>query len=84
MNKVLLVTGGASGIGAATARVAAARGYDVAINFRSREAQAFALAREIERAGVRARAVQADVSVPADVERLFATVDGGDHRRPAR
>jgi NAD(P)-dependent dehydrogenase (short-subunit alcohol dehydrogenase family) len=75
MNKVLLVTGGASGIGAATARLAAARGYDVAINFRSREAQAFALAREIERFGVRAKAVQADVSVPSEVERLFATVD---------
>jgi NAD(P)-dependent dehydrogenase (short-subunit alcohol dehydrogenase family) len=75
MNKTLLITGGASGIGAATARIAAARGYDVAINFRSREGEALALAEELRRTGVRAIAIGADVSNPEEVERLFATVD---------
>jgi NAD(P)-dependent dehydrogenase (short-subunit alcohol dehydrogenase family) len=75
MSKTLIVTGGASGIGAATARIAAARGYDVAINFRSREQQALALVEELRAAGVRAVAIRADVSIAADVERLFAVTD---------
>jgi NAD(P)-dependent dehydrogenase (short-subunit alcohol dehydrogenase family) len=75
MSKTLIVTGGASGIGAATARIAAARGYDVAVNFRSREAQALALVEDLRCSGVRAVAVRADVSSPSDVERLFAVTD---------
>ena len=75
MKRTLVITGGASGIGAATARIAAAKGYDVAINFRSRERQALALADELRGAGVRAFAVRADVSVAADIERLFSVVD---------
>ncbi len=75
MKRTLIVTGGASGIGAATARIAAARGYDVAINFRSRQQQALALVEELQGSGVRAVAVRADVSVPMDVERLFAVTD---------
>ena len=75
MRRTLVVTGGASGIGAATARIAAARGYDVAINFRSREPQALALVDELRGSGVRAVAVRADVSIPADVERLFSVTD---------
>ncbi len=75
MSKTLIITGGASGIGAATARLAAAKGYDVAVNYRSREAQARALVEELRRSDVRAVAVRADVSRPVDVERLFAVTD---------
>ena len=54
MSKTLLITGGASGIGAETARRAGARGYRVAINYRSRDAQAKAVVADIEAAGGRA------------------------------
>ena len=75
MERVLLVTGGSRGIGAETVRLAAARGYAVAVNYRERADAARALVEEIESAGGRAVAVQADVANPRDVERLFATVD---------
>jgi NAD(P)-dependent dehydrogenase (short-subunit alcohol dehydrogenase family) len=71
----LLITGASSGIGAATARLAAARGYSVAVNFLRNESDAAALAGELRAAGGRAIAVQADVSIEADVVRLFQTVD---------
>jgi NAD(P)-dependent dehydrogenase (short-subunit alcohol dehydrogenase family) len=73
--KILLVTGASRGIGAATARLAAAQGYDVAVNYMSDKAAADAVVAEIEAAGRRAAAVQADVGVEADVERMFAAVD---------
>jgi NAD(P)-dependent dehydrogenase (short-subunit alcohol dehydrogenase family) len=75
MNQVLIVTGGSRGIGAATATLAAARGYDVCVNYLHRLDAAEAVVREIERIGRRAIAVQADVAVEADVLRLFQTVD---------
>ena len=75
MERVLLVTGGSRGIGAETARLAAARGYAVAVNYRERADAAQALVEEIESAGGRAVAVQADVADARDVERLFAAVD---------
>ena len=75
MSGVLLVTGGSRGIGAATARLAAERGYAVAVNYRSNGAAADAVVEAIISAGGRALAVQADVSVEADVERLFSTID---------
>jgi NAD(P)-dependent dehydrogenase (short-subunit alcohol dehydrogenase family) len=73
--KSLLITGGSRGIGAATARIAAARGYAVCINYRSRSGEAEALMREIEAAGGRAVAVQADIAVDADIARLFEVCD---------
>lgn len=75
MRNVLIVTGGGRGIGAATARLAAARGYAVCINYVNDATTAAALAAEIRAAGGTALAVQADVGVDGDVLRLFATVD---------
>lgn len=71
MSKTLLITGGASGIGAETARRAAARGYDVAINYRSREAQARAVVADVEAKGVRAIALPGDMAREADIARMF-------------
>jgi NAD(P)-dependent dehydrogenase (short-subunit alcohol dehydrogenase family) len=72
---VLLVTGGARGIGAATARLAAARGYQVVVNFRTDTASAESVVRDVAAAGGTAVAVQADVAAEADIIRLFADVD---------
>jgi NAD(P)-dependent dehydrogenase (short-subunit alcohol dehydrogenase family) len=71
----ILVTGGSRGIGAETARLAAQRGYAVCINYRSSRAAAEAVVHGIESAGGKAIAVGADVSVEADVMRLFETAD---------
>jgi len=70
MAKVMLVTGAGRGIGAATARLAARRGYKVCVNYLRDRAAAEKLASEIG-----ALAVPADVSSEADVVRLFKTVD---------
>jgi len=74
-NKVLIVTGGGRGIGAATARLAASRGYSVCVNYASNRAAAEAVVAKIERGGGRAIAVQGDVSSESEVVRLFETVD---------
>jgi short chain dehydrogenase len=70
-NGVLLVTGGARGIGAAVSRLAGRRGYQVAVNYRTRASAADAVVREIEELGGRAVAIGADVSRETEVERLF-------------
>lgn len=75
MSDVMIVTGGSRGIGAATARLAAARGYAVCVNYLQNETAANAVVNEIESDGGRAIAVAADVSAEADVVRLFETVD---------
>jgi NAD(P)-dependent dehydrogenase (short-subunit alcohol dehydrogenase family) len=72
---VVLVTGGSRGIGAATARLAANRGYSVVISFLSNQSAADDVADDIVRRGGVCLAAQADVSLEADVERLFTTVD---------
>jgi NAD(P)-dependent dehydrogenase (short-subunit alcohol dehydrogenase family) len=72
---VLLVTGASRGIGAATARMAASRGYAVCVNFRANAAAANDVVAAITSAGGRAIAVQADVAVESDVVRLFETCD---------
>jgi NAD(P)-dependent dehydrogenase (short-subunit alcohol dehydrogenase family) len=73
---VLLVTGGSRGIGAATARLAAARGYAVGVNYRQNRAAADQVVTAITAAGGRALAVGADVASDEDVIRLFDTVEG--------
>jgi NAD(P)-dependent dehydrogenase (short-subunit alcohol dehydrogenase family) len=75
MTRAILVTGGSRGIGAATAVAAAQRGYDVCFSYREAVARAKEVASQIEAAGRKALAVQADVAVEADVLRLFATLD---------
>ncbi|MBM3520309.1 MAG: glucose 1-dehydrogenase [Alphaproteobacteria bacterium] len=72
MTKVLLITGGGRGIGAAIARKAATDGYRVAINYRDDRDRAEALVAEIEKAGGRAISIAADVSSEDEVKRLFA------------
>lgn len=75
MSPILLVTGGGRGIGAATARLAAARGWDVAINCTRAVAAAEAVAAEVRDLGRRACVVPADVADEAQVLAMFATVD---------
>jgi NAD(P)-dependent dehydrogenase (short-subunit alcohol dehydrogenase family) len=75
MNRVIVVTGGSRGIGAATVRLAAERGYAVCVNYRDNREAAEAVVSLARRNGARAIAVAADVAVEADVVRLFATVD---------
>ncbi|WP_412027179.1 SDR family oxidoreductase [Deinococcus yunweiensis] len=74
MTPVLLITGGSRGIGAATARLAAQVGYAVGLSYRQDAGAAADVVQGIEAAGGRALAVQADVGVEADVERLFSAV----------
>lgn len=74
---ILLVTGASRGIGAATARLAASRGYDVCVNYRSNKDAAARVVADVEAAGRRAISVQADVAVEADVVRLFDACDRG-------
>jgi NAD(P)-dependent dehydrogenase (short-subunit alcohol dehydrogenase family) len=72
---VLLITGGASGIGAETARRAAKQGYKVAINYRTRDAQAIGLAADIAAQGGEAIALPADMANEADIVRLFTETE---------
>jgi hypothetical protein len=74
-DKAALVTGASRGIGAATARLAAARGYRVAVDYLRNADAAAAVVAEIARQGGEAIAVQADVSVETDVQRLFHEID---------
>lgn len=72
---VILITGGSRGIGAATARLAAAQGYNVAISFVSNEAAALTVAADVRAAGRQALAIRADSADPKEVARLFAEID---------
>src|SRR4051812_17263563 len=67
----MIVTGGSRGIGAATARLAAERGYAVCINFVSNEQAALGVVDEIRDRGGRAIAVHGDVAKESDVVHLF-------------
>ena len=75
MTRNVLITGGGRGIGAATARLAAERGWAVAVNYVGNSLTADEVVRAIRAAGGTAVAVQADVSDEAQVLRLFEQVD---------
>jgi len=75
MSEIVVVTGGSRGIGAATALLAAERGYDVCVAYRQRADAAEAVVAGCVERGVRAIGVRADVSVESDVVELFSTVD---------
>jgi NAD(P)-dependent dehydrogenase (short-subunit alcohol dehydrogenase family) len=75
MNKVLIVTGGSRGIGAATAMLAAEQGYDVCVNYLQNQEAANSVVNSIEQRGGKAIAVSADVASESDIIQLFDTVD---------
>lgn len=72
MNQVMLITGGSRGIGAATALLAAKRGYSVCINYRQNQAAAESVVAALQRTGAKAVAIAADVAVEDDIVHLFA------------
>ncbi|MGA9543152.1 MAG: SDR family oxidoreductase [Candidatus Sulfotelmatobacter sp.] len=71
----LIVTGASRGIGAAIAKLAAGRGFSVAVNFSTGKAEAEVIAEQIIAAGGRACAIQADVAREEDIVRLFETAE---------
>ncbi len=73
--KILLITGGSRGIGAATARLAARQGYDVAINYVGNETAAKEVVAEIEKNNARGIAIQGDMAKEADIRKMFEAVD---------
>ncbi|GAB7530147.1 SDR family oxidoreductase [Pseudomonas sp. 3A(2025)] len=75
MEKVLLITGGSRGIGAATALAAATQGYRICINYLSDHAAAERVCSQVRALGAQAIAVQADVSNEDEIIRLFARID---------
>ncbi len=77
VERVLVVTGGSRGIGAATAKLAARElGWAICVNYAGNREAADKVVAEIEAAGGVASAVQGDVSKPEDIQRIFAHADG--------
>jgi len=68
---VLLIAGGSRGIGASTARLAGARGYDVAVNYKSNSNAAASVVDAVKATGGKAVAIQGDMAIEADIERVF-------------
>jgi NAD(P)-dependent dehydrogenase (short-subunit alcohol dehydrogenase family) len=75
MAKVLLVTGGSRGIGAAVCRLAAKEGYAIALNYQRDKGAAESVARDCRAQGVACETMQGDMAVEADIERVFAEID---------
>lgn len=72
---VVLITGAGRGIGAETAKLAAAQGYDVAVNYKTDAASAAAVVEAAKAKGAKAVAIQADMAVESDIERMFKETD---------
>ncbi len=75
MDKVIVITGGSRGIGAATALLAAQQGYRICINYLTDEPAALRVLEQVRELGAVAIAVRADVSIEDEVIRLFNRVD---------
>lgn len=75
MKPVMLITGASAGIGAACARIAATRGYDLALNFRSDERGANAVAEECRASGADVLLCRGDVSDPEAINDMYACID---------
>jgi NAD(P)-dependent dehydrogenase (short-subunit alcohol dehydrogenase family) len=71
MKKTIVITGGSGGIGAASARLSAARGWNIAFNYASNAEGASRTVADIEAAGGKAIAIKGDVAVESDVVALF-------------
>ncbi len=74
-SRLVLITGGSRGIGAESALLAAQKGWDVVITYRSRTAEAELVVEKIQNLGRRALAVKVDVAKEQDIYELFNTVD---------
>ncbi|MEO1348499.1 MAG: SDR family oxidoreductase [Cyanobacteria bacterium J06635_15] len=75
MEKVIVVTGGSRGIGAATALLAAKKGYAVCVNYRHHQEAAAGVVDEIKQMGGKAIAIAADIASETAVVHLFKAVD---------
>ena len=75
MRPVVVITGGSRGIGAATAKMAAARGYDVAIGYLRNVRAAEQIAGDVKKAGGKVLTVQVDLAESGDVKRFYEEVD---------
>ncbi len=75
MKKIILITGGSRGIGAATALLAAQRGYAVCISYVSNKSAADSVVNEIIAAGGKAQALHADVANETAVVHMFQRID---------
>jgi NAD(P)-dependent dehydrogenase (short-subunit alcohol dehydrogenase family) len=72
---ILIIAGGSRGIGAAAAKLAGARGFDVAVNYLRDDKAADAVVSSVRRSGRRAIAVKGDMGREEDIGRMFATVE---------
>ncbi|MFK7743414.1 MAG: SDR family oxidoreductase [Roseobacter sp.] len=75
MKPVILITGGSAGIGAACAKIAATQGYDLALNYRSDDAGAQAVAQACEEIGAQVLLCKGDVADPEAVSAIYAQID---------
>lgn len=73
-DKTVLITGASRGIGAATARLLAGEGAHIVLNYRDKAKRAESVVADIEAAGGTATAVQADITLPSDVDRMLSGI----------